>query len=471
MFGRKKSSEPTPQEVEVFGSLRCVRDPYLQEDLVELDYVRNCSINEGKVKLELVLPSPSESYQRDLRTRIQEVIKGIPWVKDFQLDFRVEIPSSLPKNAMENLRGIKNLVAISSGKGGVGKSTVSVNLAMALAKLGAKVGLMDADVYGPSVPKMLASKDSPTGQGEKLFPIERYGIKFMSMGLLTGEDSPVIWRGPMATKLIQTFLAQVEWGELDYLLIDLPPGTGDVQLTLTQTAPLTGAVVVTTPQEVAVNVTMRGLKMFDEVNVPILGVVENMSGFVCPHCNEETQIFKQGGGERTANELMLRFLGRIPIDPKLVQAGDEGNPVLNLEGDNLPSSAGAFSSVADELASQIAMVARHSKEKEVIEKIGFENGQIVMVWKDHMETRIAPRDLRLACPCAECVDEWTGAKILEEKKVPLDVHPRSFKMIGRYAVQIAWSDGHSSGIYTFDLLERSFRKETPKGAELPSLNA
>ncbi len=355
---------------------------------------------------------------------------------------------------IEGLAGVKNIIAISSGKGGVGKSTVSVNLALAMSHTKARVGLMDADVYGPSVPKMLAGQEEPSSQNGKILPVSRYDVKFMSMGLLTGQDTPVIWRGPMATKLIQQFLSGVEWGELDYLLIDLPPGTGDVQLTLTQSAPLTGAVIVTTPQEVAVGITMRGIRMFEEVKVPIIGLIENMSGFICPHCNQETQIFRHGGGIKAAKEVGIRFLGSIPIDPKLVLAGDKGEPVVGMVGENRPISALAFDKIAKDLISQINMIQQETKNVEASpSEITNDESDVMIVWPDQT-TRHPFRELRLACACAECVDEITGEKRLNESKVPTNVHPLRYKSIGRYGVQISWSDGHGTGIYTFNRLRK-----------------
>lgn len=358
-----------------------------------------------------------------------------------------------PAFGAQNLSRVKHVIAVSSGKGGVGKSTVSVNLAVGLAKTGAKVGLMDADVYGPSVPKMLGGALPPREKDGKLAPIEKHGIAFMSMALLTNDDSPVIWRGPMATKLIQHFLTQVEWGELDYLLIDLPPGTGDVQLTLTQGAPLRGAVVVTTPQEVAVSVTMRGIRMFDEVRVPILGIVENMSGFVCGHCNEETAIFRTGGGERTAQEWGFPFLGKIPLDPRLALAGDQGDPLANHPDLANSPAQKAIDAIVANLVREVGRIEKLTDQNPIQpSKIDVEGPNIVMAWGDGLEGRVAAKKLRFLCPCAVCVDEDTGVRKIKEGDVRDDVHPKGFRQVGRYGVQISWSDGHSTGIYTFTQL-------------------
>jgi ATP-binding protein involved in chromosome partitioning len=229
--------------------------------------------------------------------------------------------------------GVQNLIAVGSGKGGVGKTTVAVNLAVALAALGHKVGLMDADVYGPNVPMMMGINKTPMAYGERIQPLEHFGVKLMSMGFLSPGDKPLVWRGPMLHSVIQQFLRGVDWGDLEYLVIDLPPGTGDVQLTLIQTAPVTGAVVVTTPSDVSLEDARKAVHMFNQVKVPILGIVENMSYLVCPHCGERVDVFSTGGGERTAREMNVNFLGALPLDPAVRAGGDSGNPVAMSNGD------------------------------------------------------------------------------------------------------------------------------------------
>ena len=224
--------------------------------------------------------------------------------------------------------GVKHVIAVSSGKGGVGKSTVTVNLSAALALTGARVGLMDADIYGPNIPTMMGVTQAPEKDQNKILPAEGHGVKVMSMGFFVPEETPVVWRGPMVHSAIQQFFRDVVWGELDYLLIDLPPGTGDVQLTLAQLVPLTGAITVTTPQEIALQDVRKGIVMFQKVNVPILGVIENMSFYICGHCGERSEIFSYGGGEKAAEKFGVPFLGRIPLDPEIRRGGDEGNPIV-----------------------------------------------------------------------------------------------------------------------------------------------
>jgi ATP-binding protein involved in chromosome partitioning len=232
--------------------------------------------------------------------------------------------------------GVKNLIAVGSGKGGVGKTTVSVNLAVALASLGYRTGLMDADVYGPNVPLMMGINKTPMAFGERIQPLDQYGVKLMSMGFLNPGDKPLVWRGPMLHSVIQQFLRGVDWGDLDFLVIDLPPGTGDVQLSLIQTAPITGAIVVTTPSDVSLEDARKAIHMFHQVRVPILGVVENMSYLTCPHCHERVDVFSYGGGRRTAEEMEVHFLAELPLDPKVRIGGDTGNPVALEPGQGEP---------------------------------------------------------------------------------------------------------------------------------------
>ncbi len=349
------------------------------------------------------------------------------------------------------LAKITNIIAIASGKGGVGKSTLAVNLAMALKREGAKVGLMDADIYGPSQPGMLGAKnEQPEISDNALKPLVRHGITFMSMGLLLSEDSPVVWRAPMAMKIIQQFIDNVDWGELDYLLIDLPPGTGDVQLTLAQQASLTGAVIVTTPQDVALSVARKGLKMFQQVNVPILGIVENMSGFLCKHCGKTSEIFRVGGGRKMALEFGVPFLGAIPLDPEIVMSGDNGQPIME-NGSNSPA-AQAVISIARKLQQYAA--AEHSRtsaiEPQQVEILA--NGDLSILWPDGHQGIHKAYSLRIKCPCAQCVDEDSGRRTIDPKRVPLGITIEAFDIVGRYALGLKFSDGHSTGLFAFTYL-------------------
>lgn len=354
-------------------------------------------------------------------------------------------------NKPPGLADVSNIIAIASGKGGVGKSTVSANLAVALVKRGFKVGLMDADIYGPSQPAMLgAGQQKPEIDGDFLIPLEKHGIRFMSIGVLMDENQPVIWRAPMATKMIQQFLGNVKWGELDYLLVDLPPGTGDVQLTLAQQAHLTGAVIVTTPQQVALGVARKGLQMFQTVKVPILGIIENMSGFKCSHCGEHTNIFQIGGGKNMAEREKLEFLGAIPLDPEIVKSGEDGIPILEKTSDS--DAARAFLNIAENFINLLSSGGAGGDEYEPENVELTENNQLAITWPGGNRVEYAPYDLRLNCPCAVCVSEDTGEKILDPSSIPLNIRIEKYDMIGRYALGLSFSDKHNSGIFSFGKL-------------------
>jgi len=458
------AGEQAVTEAAVLDALRVIQDPDLRKDIVALKFVKNVRICGGVVALDIELTTPACPVKDRLREEAVAALKALPGVTEANVTMTAQVRKSQAPPTDGGMKHVKNAIAIASGKGGVGKSTVATNLAVALAKMGATVGLMDADVYGPSVSTMFGGGERPevNGGSNMIKPVLRHGVRYISMGLLTGKDTPVIWRGPMATKLIQQFLGQVEWGELDYLLIDLPPGTGDVQLTLTQSAPLCGAVIVTTPQDVAVGVTLRGLRMFEQVHVPILGIVENMAGFHHPTTGEIIHIFKQGGGKKAADELGFTFLGAIPLDASIATAGDAGVPLCAMDGLTTGKpAADAFRAIAAKLASQISIVneATASTRWKPAEVRASE--EVVEIrWTDGHASYFPFRDLRVACPCAECVDEWTGERRLDPKSIPLDVTPLEVRGVGRYALQFIWSDGHSTGIYTYDKL-RAMDKGAP----------
>lgn len=346
---------------------------------------------------------------------------------------------------------VKNIIAVGSGKGGVGKSTVAANLAVALAGLGRKAGLLDADIYGPTQPGLLgAGADRLDLDQPVLKPLSRHGVSFMSIALLMPHDGPVIWRAPMAVKAIHQFLNAVAWGDLDHLLIDMPPGTGDVQLTLAQQAALTGSVIVTTPQDVALGIARKGLKMFQEVKVPILGVVENMSGYLCQACGARNAVFKEGGGERLAREFGIPFLGAVPLDAAVVESGDSGVPVA-AQAQGSPSGR-AFLAIARALE-QSAEKSRGPAQTQTPERVQtMPTGELLILWPDKHESVYTPYGLRLACSCAGCVDEDTGTRTLDPAKVPPSIKALRVEPVGRYGLAVHFSDGHNTGIYTFDRL-------------------
>ena len=331
-------------EKQVLAVLGKVQDPDLRRDIVQLGFVKNIVIQNGDVSFDVELTTPACPVKEQLKSQCIAEVQKLPGVKMVSVN-----------TTAESLKGIKNIIAVASGKGGVGKSTVACNLALALVKSGATVGLMDADVYGPSIPMMLGITERPRVKDDKVIPVEKFGLKVLSMGLLTSEDTPVIWRGPMVAGLLQQFLGQVEWGVLDYLVMDLPPGTGDAQLTLTQQAPISGAVIVTTPQDVALLDARRGLRMFQQVNVPVLGIVENMSYFICDQCHKRHTIFKSGGGKRVAEELQVPLLGEIPIDALVADGGDAGNPIVASWPDS--TVAQSYRTLAGRIAAALSILS------------------------------------------------------------------------------------------------------------------
>lgn len=359
---------------------------------------------------------------------------------------------------MSNFRGllpqVQNVVAVASGKGGVGKSTLTANLALALQRQGFKVGVMDADVYGPSIPTILGITDKPQAtDNNRMLPVEKYGLKVISMGFFVPANDAVIWRGPMLHKMVQDFLGIVQWGELDYLLVDLPPGTGDIQLSLCQTIPLTGAVIVSTPQEVAWNIAQKAIVMFDKLNTPILGIVENMSNYVCSHCGQKEEIFGHGGAKRAAQILNIPYLGEIPLVKSIRSTADSGDPAVHSE----PNSEAAQNiiKIAANLSQAIQDKKLRSDDKKTPTKIG-PVGQttIDIEWSDGKKSSISSRELRLACPCAACVNEITGKPMLDPNTVSQDIKPIAISPVGRYALHITWSDRHNTGLYSFDLLQK-----------------
>ena len=319
-------------EEDIRSALRAVKYPGYSRDVVSFGLLKQVAVNGSAVSVTLSLTSSSAEAARQLKSDAERALQSLPGVSSVAVEIVQPMtapgaPVATPWSQQTKVPGISRIVAVASGKGGVGKSTVSVNLACALQNLGAKVGLLDCDIYGPSVPLMMGVNQKPTiSADEKMVPPSNYGVKLMSMGLLLDGDQPVIWRGPMIVKTIQQFFAAVEWGSLDYLLVDLPPGTGDAQLTLCQTVPLDGGVIVTTPQEASLGVVRKGIAMFQKVNVPILGIVENMSFFTTP-TGERVEIFGHGGGQEEARRQKVSFLGEIPIFTQIREGGDRGVPV------------------------------------------------------------------------------------------------------------------------------------------------
>jgi ATP-binding protein involved in chromosome partitioning len=338
---------------QVLSALRNVQDPDLHKDIVTLGFVKEVKVEAGEVDFTVELTTPACPVKDQMKAQAESLVEALPGVTAARAKMTANV-STRGGFGKQQIPGIRNIVAVGAGKGGVGKSTTSVNLAVALAMKGARVGLLDGDVYGPNVPQMLGCAASPAVDAEKrIVPPEAHGIKVISMGMLVPADQPIIWRGPMLHGAVQQFMRDVAWGELDYLIVDLPPGTGDVALSMAQSVPMAGAVVVTTPQGVSVSDVTKAVGMFRQLNIPLLGVIENMSYFVCGHCQERTEIFGNGGGRRMAEAMDLPFLGEVPIDTRVRSGGDEGLPIV-ASAPEAPA-AQAFAAVASQVAAQVSI--------------------------------------------------------------------------------------------------------------------
>ena len=340
-------------EQDVLKALEQVEDPDLHRNIVSLGFVQDIKIENGRVDLRIVLTTPACPVREEMQTQAEELLKALPDVSEVNVTMDAEVRSNQPMGNARPVEGVRNIIAVASNKGGVGKTTVSVNLAVALAKQGARVGLLDADVTGPNVPIMMGFKAGFMAEGEKaqgLGTVDKYGVKLISLGFVLPRLSPVAWRGPMVGTAVRQLLHDIQWGELDYLLIDLPPGTSDASMSMAQEAPISGVVIVSTPADVAWEDAGKAVAMFDKLNVPVFGVIENMSYFHCPHCDERSEIFGHGGGRKAAEELGLEFLGEIPLDIKTREGADSGVPITESEPDS--PQAQAFLRVAEQVAAR-----------------------------------------------------------------------------------------------------------------------
>lgn len=359
MFGKK--DENAPDLGPLNAALDAVIEPENERSLGELGWERKIQLDRRAVTAEVSLPTPLWRRRDDLEGRIRSALEPLANDRPIEVAFGARIERSRPTSAGEMLPDVKNVLLVASGKGGVGKSTVATNVAAALAKAGAQVGLLDADIYGPSIPTMLGSDARPEVEGQSLRPVERYGMKLMSIGFIVRPEDAMVWRGPMLNGALTQFMRDVSWGALDYLVVDMPPGTGDVQLTIAQNIKVSGAVLVSTPQQVALADVVRGKAMFDKVDIPVMGVVENMAWFVCDKCDTRHEIFSSGGAGKMASQLGLPLLGEVPLDTPAREAADAGRPVV-LERPEAASATG-FTRVAAEVATQMAKDATKQTAK------------------------------------------------------------------------------------------------------------
>ncbi len=344
------------EHASVLEALKVVRDPDLDRDIVSLGFIKDLKIEGGRVAFTIELTTPACPVKDQMRDQSRAAVMQVPGVSAVDVHMSARVREAVGADGTRHsVPGVKNVIAVGAGKGGVGKTTVAVNLAIALARCGSRVGIIDADMYGPNVPIMLGMKTELITDGQKIVPAEKYGLQVISMGFLTGDDAPIIWRGPMLHGALQQFFREVAWTNLDYLVIDLPPGTGDVVLSLSQTVPVAGAIVVTTPQQVSLADTRRAVAMYKKLNIPTLGIIENMSYFVCTNCHHEADIFGHGGGEQLAADLGIPFVGRLPIYQPIREGSDAGVPLMISEPD---SPAGrAFIAAAERTAAQVSIAS------------------------------------------------------------------------------------------------------------------
>ena len=350
-----------PDREAVLNALRAVVDPDIHRDIVTLGFVKDLTIASGRVAFTIELTTPACPVKEQLREQATTVVRAVAGVSQVDVQLTAKVRSaSAPETGRPPLPGVKNVIAVGAGKGGVGKTTVAVNLAVALAKYGSRVGLLDGDIYGPNIPQMLGISTQLTTDGKQMVPAEKYGVQVVSIGFLTQDDAPIIWRGPMLHGAIQQFFREVAWRDLDYLIVDMPPGTGDVALSMSQTVPVVGSIVVTTPQQVSLSDSRRAVKMYQKLNIQPMGIVENMSYYQCTNCHHEADIFGHGGGEALAAELKIPFLGRLPVYQPIREGSDSGVPLVIAE----PASAAAkaFLTLAERAAAQVSIAAHKTAE-------------------------------------------------------------------------------------------------------------
>ena len=451
------------KEAEVLDAMRGIVDPDLGKDIVSLGFIQNLEITDsGEVSFLVQLTTPACPVKDQFKQACTEAVLALPWVTGVTVTMGAQQRSSPMQQKGPGLEGVKQIVAVASCKGGVGKSTTAVNLAYAIARMGAKVGIFDADVYGPSLPTLIKADFDGLYQdaNQLILPLERDGLKLMSFAYANPKrGEPAVMRGPMVTSVINQLLSTTRWGELDYLVIDMPPGTGDIQLTLAQIIPMTAAVIVTTPQEISFVDVVRGIRMFDMMKVPTIAVVENMSYFICDNCEKRHALFGAGAMQRLVEQFGIRNAFEMPLDPEISATSDRGTPIVAADPES--ASAKVYGALADAVIREISTILYTDAAKP---EVRFEAGRgIVYQPGDGSAHTIAPAELRRNCRCANCINEMTGEKTLRDADVPEDIVAESIDSMGNYAVTVAWSDGHSS-IYPFDKLDELTGAARPEAA-------
>ncbi len=429
-----------PTQEQVLDSMRHIIDPDIGRDIVSLGFIKDLEITGGNVRFRLELTTPACPMKQRFVEQCEAAVKAVPGVESVKVTLSAMQPKARPEAQINTLEKVGAVLAVSSCKGGVGKSTVAAQLALAMRREGLAVGLLDADVYGPSVPTLFNLHHPPvTARDNLLQPVEADGLKIMSLGFLLGE-APAVLRGPIVSNYIQQILRQTEWGVLDYLIIDLPPGTGDIQLTIVQQAALDGAIIVTTPQALSLVDVARGILMFEKVNVPVLGVVENMCSFTCSDCGAVHYPFGRSQG-KLQERFGLPTLAELPIS----------NGAADIHAKNAQDIRTSMAAMAEQVhravgKSRVAAVA--------LPELDPMPEALLIHWPDGTDTALDNHALRCACPCAVCVDEYTGAQLLDPLQVPPDVSIDGIERLGNYAVAFTWSDGHTTGIYSWEYLKK-----------------
>lgn len=423
-------------EKEILKALSSITDPDLQKDIVSLGFVKNINIKDKKVSFDIELTTPACPIKAEFKKSAEDIVKGLEGIEEVVVNMTSIKKSHTFKAENSGLQKVKSIVAVSSCKGGVGKSTIAACLSREIARRGFKVGLLDADLFGPSIPILFNLRNAKVQltPDNKIKPLEKDNLKIMSFGFLMG-DAPAIMRGPMVAGYMNQLLHNVDWGDLDYLFIDFPPGTGDIQLTITQSVQLDGAVIVTTKQSLSLADVARGILMFEKVNVPMLGIIENMSYFICDNCEKKHFIFGGSDNSQLTERFGLETLAQLPISAELAS-----NLVKPVENEIIKTAAD----------NMIMALGKNTISANKKPEITFDYKKITLRWQDGKEIWVNNFELRLSCRCATCIDEMSGRQILEKKDVIPDIKAEEVRPLGNYAVSIKWNDGHSTGIYSYE---------------------